>query len=94
MDRIHQIAQLFKKGYTISAQINENERLIEKHKESTMEQDEEFMRWKARSEALKDRVHVNEQYLKVLGDTKQKLQSKVGPYLEVSKNGEKLKAEF
>ena len=34
-----------------------------------MEKDEEFMRWKARSEALKDRIHINQAYLQVLTDT-------------------------
>lgn len=45
------------------------------------------MRWKARSEALKDRVHINEQYLKFLTDTEQKLQPKVRAYEEINKSG-------
>jgi len=45
------------------------------------------MRWKARSEALKDRITINERYLRVLGETEQKLQPKISSYGEVCRNG-------
>lgn len=59
-----------------------------------MEKDEEFMRWKARSEALKDRIQINESYLKVLNDTEQKLSSKISSYTQKISSGENLKGEF
>lgn len=59
MEKIHQIAELFKKGYSTWEQIKNIEQLIEKHKEQTLDKDEEFTRWAARSEALKDRIATN-----------------------------------
>lgn len=59
-----------------------------------MEKDEQFMRWKARSQALKDRISINEKYLKVMNDAELKLQPKIGSYSEVCKNGERLKNQF
>lgn len=60
------MAERFKMGYHISQQIHENEEMITKHKETTLEKDEESMRWKARSGALSDRIKVNRQYLSVI----------------------------
>lgn len=52
------------------------------------------MRWKARSEALKERVEVNEKYLKILAEAERKLEPKVISYSEMAKKGEKLQLEF
>lgn len=57
-----------------------------------MEKDEQFVRWKARSEALKDRVQVNQKYLKTLEDVERKLQPKLASYREATQNGEKLQS--
>lgn len=57
-----------------------------------MEKDEQFVRWKARSEALKDRVQVNQKYLKTLEDIERKLSPKLASYREATKNGEKLQS--
>lgn len=59
-----------------------------------MEKDEQFVRWKARSEALKERVEVNEKYLKILAEAERKLEPKVISYSEMAKKGEKLQLEF
>lgn len=57
-----------------------------------MEKDEQFVRWKARSEALKDRVQVNQKYLKTLEDIERKLSPKLASYREATQNGEKLQS--
>ena len=43
-------------SYKIGKEIVRIESLITKRKEQIIEKDDEFMRWKARSEALKDRI--------------------------------------
>ena len=45
-----------------------------------MERDEEFMRWKARSEALKDRLNLNKEYLQMLNNINAKLSPKQDIY--------------
>lgn len=52
------------------------------------------MRWKARSEALKDRIHINQSYLQVLNETEQKLAPKIAMYNEKITSGQTLKSEF
>ncbi len=45
------------------------------------------MRWKARSEALKDRIQINQSYLQVLNDTESKLIPKANMYNEKIASG-------
>jgi hypothetical protein len=52
---------------------SELEKSIEQDKEKTLQKDEEAMRWKARHEALQERVDVLNQYMETLRNTEKQL---------------------
>lgn len=52
------------------------------------------MRWKAKSQALKDRIKINQSYLQVLINTEKKINPKINIYNEKIKSGITLKNQM
>lgn len=48
------------------------------------------MKWKARSEALSDRIKINNQYLVIITEVEQKLKSRLSLYQEKAENGKQM----
>lgn len=63
-------------NYDIGKKIVNIEEQMNKRKQDIIQKDEDFMRWKARCEALKDRVDINKQYAAVLDKMESKLKDK------------------
>ncbi len=78
--KVYEIAKAFKKGYIIAQGIADCQSKIEKHKEQTLDKDQENLRSEARINALQGRIEVNRSFLTLLDSTQASLVSKVKTY--------------